>query len=100
MLFLALRTCRATNKETLYKKNGLTFPHPIEQALAAAAYKCRYNQDLFNDSFVRGSVPGFALLDDRRTGLDAVGLDDDCDGRDVVASGSSAFVQTPADRPE
>ena len=52
---------RDKQREALEQK-GLTFPHPIEQALAAAAYACkRSGGDLFNNLVVRGSVPGFGL---------------------------------------
>lgn len=41
---------------------GLIRSHPIEQALAAAAYACmRSGTDLFKGAYVRGSVPGIGL---------------------------------------
>ena len=44
-------------------KKGLVFSHPIDQALAAAAFACmQEGEDLFEDKWVRGSVPGFALV--------------------------------------
>jgi hypothetical protein len=43
-------------------EKGLVFSHPIDQALAAAAFACRQGgEDLFKVKDVRGSVPGFAL---------------------------------------
>jgi hypothetical protein len=71
------------------EQKGLTFPHPIEQALAAAAYSCkRSGEDLFNDLSVRGSVPGFALYTNPDRGVHVhrcyVGIVYD----DVAASGS------------
>jgi hypothetical protein len=44
-------------------EKGLVFSHPIDQALAAAAFACmQEGEDLFEDKWVRGSVPGFALV--------------------------------------
>lgn len=42
--------------------DGFSLSHPIEQALAAAAYACKHDgKDLFHNRTVRGSVPRFAL---------------------------------------
>jgi hypothetical protein len=44
-------------------EKGLVFSHPIDQALAAAAYACKQEgEDLFKVKDVRSSVPGFALF--------------------------------------
>jgi hypothetical protein len=44
-------------------EKGLVFSDPIDQALAAAAYACKQEgEDLFEDNYVRSSVPGFALF--------------------------------------
>ena len=81
---------RDQQAEVLQQK-GLTFPHPIEQALAAAAYACkRSGEDLFNDLFVRGSVPGFALCTGQDGGVGVLRFSDDYAGAhiSVAASGS------------
>ena len=71
------------------QQKGLKFPHPIEQALAAAAFACKNNgEDLFNDLIGRGSVPGFALNANRLYGVYVVRSDDDRDVIIVAASGS------------
>jgi parvulin-like peptidyl-prolyl isomerase len=71
------------------QQKGLKFPHPIEQALAAAAFACKNNGgDLFNDLAVRGSVPGFALFTFRSDGVRVRGCGVDCDINFVAASGS------------
>ena len=79
---------RDQQAEALQEK-GLTFPHPIEQALAAAAYACkRSGEDLFNDLWVRGSVPGFALTTDPFRGVCVGTFNVGYDGFNVAASGS------------
>ena len=71
------------------QQNGLTFPHPIEQALAAAAYACkRSGEDLFKDLSVRGSVPGFALSTYQNFGVDVYRYVGAFDIGNVAASGS------------
>jgi hypothetical protein len=50
-------------QDKVLKEKGLVFSHPIDQALAAAAFACkRGGKDLFENKWVRGSVPGFALV--------------------------------------
>jgi hypothetical protein len=79
---------RDQQAEVLEQK-GLTFPHPIEQALAAAAYACkRSGGGLFNNLWVRGSVPGFALVTDRDGGVYVFRYNDVIDSDHVAASGS------------
>jgi hypothetical protein len=73
----------------MHAMKGLVFSHPIDQALAAAAFACkRGGKDLFENKWVRGSVPGFALL----TGQDCGVFVHRFDGGDalyhVAASGS------------
>lgn len=58
-------------QEEVLKEKGLTFAHPIEQALAAAAYSILHAKNLFElhlsggevpqSGSVRGSVPGKAI---------------------------------------
>jgi hypothetical protein len=80
---------RDEQAEVLQQK-GLTFPHPIEQALAAAAYACKQRgEDLFKDLMVRGSVyDRFALYNSLYKGvcvhLYGYGYND----TDIAASGS------------
>jgi hypothetical protein len=71
------------------QQKGLKFPHPIEQALAAAAFACKNNGgDLFNNLVVRGSVPGFALFTSGGHGVNVDGYIDD-DAYDCVAASGS-----------
>jgi hypothetical protein len=71
------------------QQKGLKFPHPIEQALAAAAFACKNNGgDLFNNLVVRGSVPGFALCSDPDLGVFVSRYVDVNADDDVAASGS------------
>jgi hypothetical protein len=71
------------------QQKGLKFPHPIEQALAAAAFACKNNgEDLFNDLIGRGSVPGFALSAHLNGGVNVFRYYDACDFSNVAASGS------------
>jgi hypothetical protein len=70
-------------------KKGLVFSHPIDQALAAAAYACKQEgENLFEDKLVRGSVPGFALGTNQNAGVGVAGYSDDHDRSIVAASGS------------
>jgi hypothetical protein len=79
---------REDQGEVLSEK-GLVFSHPIDQALAAAAYACmRGGEDLFEDNYVRGSVPGFALFTNQHCGVCVGRYNDGHDDRDVAASGS------------
>lgn len=49
------------------KKQGLTFSHPIDQALAALAYSCMAGRHLFPFRVnMRGSLPEFTLYTDKR----------------------------------
>jgi hypothetical protein len=69
-------------------QKGLVFSHPIDQALAAAAFACKQEgEDLFEDKIVRGSVPGFALNTHQHCGVYVYGYRVDGYG-DVAASGS------------
>jgi hypothetical protein len=71
------------------QQKGRKFPHPIEQALAAAAFTCKNNgEDLFNDMIVRGSVPGFALNTSQNFGVFVRRSFDVHDLNYVAASGS------------
>ena len=73
----------------MHAMKGLVFSHPIDQALAAAAFACkRGGKDLFENKWVRGSVPGFALGTDPDHGVRVFGYRDDDDHHDVAASGS------------
>jgi hypothetical protein len=79
---------REDQGEVLTQK-GLVFSHPIDQALAAAAYACmRGGKDLFGDKIVRGSVPGFALRTGQNAGVFVNRFRGDDDFNDVAASGS------------
>jgi hypothetical protein len=70
-------------------QKGLVFSHPIDQALAAAASACmRGGKDLFEDKWVRGSVPGFALGTDQLDGVFVFRCHDGYDSIGVAASGS------------
>jgi hypothetical protein len=69
-------------------EKGLVFSHPIDQALAAAAFACKQGgKDLFENKWVRGSVPGFALFTYQRDGVFVCGYSVDSDFH-VAASGS------------
>jgi hypothetical protein len=70
-------------------QKGLVFSHPIDQALAAAAFACkRGGKDLFEDKTVRSSVPGFAVRTFQSSGV-VVGRSDDDINNDVVAASGS-----------
>jgi hypothetical protein len=70
-------------------QKGLVFSHPIDQALAAAAYACKQGgKDLFENKWVRGSVPGFALYTAQFFGVGVDRYDDDDARGHVAASGS------------
>jgi hypothetical protein len=79
---------REEQRKVLTKK-GLVFSHPIDQALAAAAYACKQEgEDLFENKNVRGSVPGFALNTIRLIGVVVRRYRVGYDFNDVAASGS------------
>lgn len=77
------------------RKKGLTFPHPIEQALAAAAYACKHDgDDLFKGMVVRGSAPGIALV--AYYCINVIKTADGDQGSLVAASGTpAALVRNP-----
>jgi hypothetical protein len=79
----------ADKQAEVLQGQGLIFPHPIEQALAAAAFACKNNgENLFNDLIVRGSVPGFALETYPGRGVVVSSYRGDDDRISVAASGS------------
>ena len=87
---------RDEQREALEQK-GLTFPHPIEQELAAAAYACKLSgEGLFSKFWVRGSVPEFALRTGPDFGVYVPAFRGGSAGGDVAASGSPSFVKTTA----
>jgi hypothetical protein len=70
-------------------QKGLVFSHPIDQALAAAAYACTQGgKDLFENKWVRGSVPGFALRTFQECGVVVSRYVGVIFFNDVAASGS------------
>jgi hypothetical protein len=76
-------------QEAVLTQKGLVFSHPIDQALAAAAFACKQEgEDLFENKTVRGSVPGFALFTNQHYGVFVSRYDDVDDDRNVAASGS------------
>jgi len=74
-------------QKKVLKQKGLTFSHPIEQSLAAAAYACRCNgEDLFNYLTVRGSSsPRFLLGTNQDYGVFCLWYSDP--RSDILASG-------------
>lgn len=74
-------------QQKVLKQKGLTFSHPIEQSLAAAAYACRCNgEDLFNYLTVRGSSsPRFLLGTNQDYGVFCLWYSDP--RSDILASG-------------
>jgi hypothetical protein len=77
------------NQGKVLTQKGLVFSHPIDQALAAAAYACKQGgKDLFENKWVRGSVPGFALYTAQFFGVGVDRYDDDDARGHVAASGS------------
>jgi hypothetical protein len=87
------RTLTREQQAEALSKKGLTFPHPINQALAAAAYACMCGgADLFESVYVRGSVPGFSLFTNKFNGV-LVSKSHGFDGHVLyAASGSPALV--------
>jgi hypothetical protein len=76
-------------QDKVLKEKGLVFSHPIDQALAAAAYACKQEgKDLFENNYVRGSVPGFAVLTDPYKGVCVCRFGGDYAFGNVAASGS------------
>ena len=69
------------------KQKGLTFAHPIEQALAAAAYACRCKGEDLLKSPARGSVPK-VTLGTSSFGVCVNGYFDEIPYQYVTASGS------------
>jgi hypothetical protein len=81
---------RGEQKSAL-EAEGLSFSHPIEQALAAAAYACMHDgKDLFYHRIVRGSVPGFALDCAQSLGVRVSRCFDSRASIDVAASATPA----------
>jgi hypothetical protein len=77
------------NQGKVLTQKGLVFSHPIDQALAAAAFACRQQgDDLFEGNYVRGSVPGFALGSYQSLGVRVRRFNDEDDISVVAASGS------------
>jgi hypothetical protein len=68
---------------------GLRFAEPIEQALVAAAFACKWDgEDAFNDLWARGAVSGHALTVSRITGTRVCTSYDDGAYSNVAASGA------------
>lgn len=77
---------RGAQYEVLQEK-GLTFAHPVEQALAAAAYACRYNgEDLFKGFSVRCCLVRVMVETDRSLGI-RMEIGHRREGSPVAASG-------------
>jgi hypothetical protein len=91
------QTC--TTQGSVLEGESLVFSDPRDQALAAAIHACKHKRaDLFQDVWVRGSVPGFALYTDRNNGV----VVSRCDGGDdvgtyVVAASGSPYFASPLD---
>ena len=78
-----------TTQGSVLESQSLVFSDPRDQALAAAIHACKHQgADLFQDLWVRGSVPGFALCTDQPYGVRADRYGDDRDRSIVAASGS------------
>jgi hypothetical protein len=78
-----------TTEGSVLEGESLVFSDPRDQALAAAIHACKNNgEDLFEGLWVRGSVPGFALLTIRYIGVYVYGYNDDFAHGTVAASGS------------
>ncbi|MFO0415959.1 MAG: hypothetical protein ACK5Y6_01605 [Pseudomonadota bacterium] len=68
---------------------ALTFSDTRDQALAAALHACKHKgEDLFQDLWVCGSVPGFALKNDQHLGVVVHALRGVYDHGRIAASGS------------
>jgi hypothetical protein len=78
-----------TTQGSVLEGESLVFSDPRDQALAAALHACKHDgQDLFKDLWVRGSVPGFALIPIRYIGVRVRRYFDDYGYLFVAASGS------------
>ena len=78
-----------TTQGSVLEGESLVFSDPRDQTLAAAIHACKHNgADLFEGLWVRGSVPGFALLTCQFNGVRVGRYDDDRDDSAVAASGS------------
>ncbi|MEY4667778.1 MAG: hypothetical protein RL518_477 [Pseudomonadota bacterium] len=76
-------------QEKLLAKQGLHFADMRDQALAAALHACvNGGEDLCQDLWVRGSVPGFALRTTSYLGVSVIRDSNGDDCFDVAASGS------------
>ena len=59
-----------TTQGSVLKDDSLVFSDPRDQAIAAALHACKHDgQDLFKDLWVRGSVPGYALITNQSDGV-------------------------------
>jgi hypothetical protein len=68
---------------------GLRFAEPIEQALLAAVFACKWDgQDAFNDLWARGAVSGHALTVSKITGTRVCTSYDDGAYSNVAATGA------------
>jgi len=78
-----------TTQGSVLRDNSLVFSDPRDQAIAAALHACKHDgQDLFKDLWVRGSVPGFALVTIQGVGVCVSGYFGDHGNFIVAASGS------------
>lgn len=70
---------------------GLRFAEPIEQALVAAAFACKFEgRDVFQDFWARGSMPGHTLTVSRITGTRVCTSYDDGPYSNITACGALA----------
>jgi hypothetical protein len=77
------------SQEAVLTQKGLVFSHPIDQALAAAAFACKQEgKYLFGNKNVRGSVPGVALRTFQDDGVYVLWDNEDQRNPYVAASGS------------
>ena len=86
-----------TTQEGVLREQSLVFSDPRDQAIAAAIHACKHNgEDLFKGLWVRGSVPGFALLTFQSRG--AIVRRCDLDFNYVAASGAPSPELKKLDR--
>ena len=79
-----------TTQGSVLEGESLVFSDPRDQALAAAIHACKHNgADLFKDLWVRGSVPGFALITIQSYGVCVHRYDDVVDVLNYVAASGS-----------